>query len=574
MAGYRLAAIELLKDQLLFTPRRVLKEHVVRLYDLAVFQLHPQQTYPYDFICHRITGYRPASDAEALFEGRDLEADLSLMLLELSARAAPSAQAFREPTYSLEELARLWGVSPHTILRWQEHAPLFGCYVEEEGSRRLAFRFAAVLRFIRDNPALVDGVVAEALLSPACRKRVVAAARRTRKRSRTLSALAEHLGERLRLSPALVEHVLALDLRRNPGLGVYQGFQPTLSEAGRKRALELFEQGRRLADIGRELGCDRKTAYRSICREKAAAVLTSEVSCVDSPEFHQRRAEANILTEPESLRLADDGEPAAEAHQLPEDLPPYIRELYRTKLLAPERERWLFRKYNFCKFRMSELREQIRRRPCAMSLIRAYRGFAAQALGCRRELVRSNLRLVVSIAKRHLGPQTDFETLVSDGNMSLLAAIERFDYGKGFKFSTYASWAIIKNFAKSIPEENYRLRVYLTGVPELMDEVAAERALAGGRARQAEPVSTGGPLSGPGRPATHLRETVFALLRSLTEREQFILSARFGLAAAADGEEREPQTLEAIGQQLSLSRERVRQLERRALVRLRELVEQ
>jgi RNA polymerase primary sigma factor len=572
MAGYRLAAMELLKDQLLFTPRRVLKEHVVRLYDLAVFHIEPQRTYPYDFICHRITGYRPASDAEALFEGRDLEADLSLMLLELSGRAAPSPQAFREPVYSLEELARLWGVSPRTILRWQEHAPLFGCYVEEEGGRRLAFRFAAVLRLVRDNPALVDGAVAEALVGPGCRKRVVAAARRSRKRSRTLAELAEHLGERLRLSPALVEYVLALDRRKNPGLGVYQAFQPTLSEAGRRRALELFEQDWRLADIGRELGCDRKTAYRSICREKAAEVLTSEVSFMESPEFHQRRAEANILAEPESLRLTEAGGPAAEAHQLPEDLPPYIRELYRTRLLAPERERWLFRKYNFCKFRMRELREEIRRRPCAMSLIRAYGRFEAQALECRRELVRSNLRLVVSIAKKHLGPQTDFETLVSDGNMSLLQAIERFDYTKGFKFSTYASWAIIKNFAKSIPEENYRLRIYLTGGPELMDDVAAERVPAhfvGARwAREAERVPTQW-----ARPAAHLRETVLSLLHSLTEREQFILTARFGLAQAPDSQEQEPQTLEAIGQQLSLSRERVRQLERRALARLRELVE-
>ena len=75
------------------------------------------------------------------------------------------------------------------------------------------------------------------------------------------------------------------------------------------------------------------------------------------------------------------------------------------------------------------------------------------------------------------------------------------------------------------------------------------------------------------RPAAHLRETVLSLLHSLTEREQFILTARFGLAQAPGSQEQEPQTLEAIGQQLSLSRERVRQLERRALARLRELVE-
>ncbi len=560
MAGYRLAAVELLRDQLLFTPRRVLREQVVRLYDLAVFDIRSQRTYPYDFICHRITGYRPASDAEALFEGGDLVADLSQMLLELSARAGPPATVFREPVYGLEELARLFVVSPRTILRWQEHTPLLGCYVEDDQGRRLVFRFAAVLRFVRDNPVLADGAVAEVLLSPRCRQRVMSAAHRSRKRSRTLSEFAEHLAGRLKLSSTLIEYVLELDRREHPHLGVYQALQPMLVEAERRRAAGLFSEGWRLCDIARELDCDRKAVYRAICREKAEEILTTEVAFVDSPEFHERGAEARIFAEPESVRLGEGDEPprrgrkGTDLSRLPEDLPPYIRELYRTKLLTRERERWLFRKYNFAKFRMSEVREEVRRRRYAISLIRSYQRYQAEVLACRQELVRSNLRLVVSIVKRHLGPQTDFETLTSDGNISLLQAIEKFDYTKGFKFSTYASWAIIKNFAKSIPEENYRLRTYVTGVPELMDEVAAERA------REAEPSPS----------VVSLRETVAALLPSLTEREQFILSARFGLPGAGSAE---PQTLEQIGRHLSLSRERVRQLEKRALVRLRELIE-
>lgn len=553
MAGYRLAAIELLRDQLLFTPRRVLREQVVRLYDLAVFDIRSQRTYPYDFICHRITGYRPASDAEALFEGGDLVADLSQMLLELSARAAPPATVFREPVYGLEELARLFVVSPRTILRWQEHTPLLGCYVEDDQGRRLVFRFAAVLRFVRDNPVLADGAVAEVLVTPCCRERVVATAHRSRKRTRTLSELAEHLARRLKLSPTLIEYVLELDRREHPHLGVYQALQPMLVEAERRRAAGLFSEGWRLCDIARELVCDRKAVYRAICREKAEEILTTEVAFVDSPEFHKRGAEARIFAELD--RVGDDGDPPAkDASRLPKDLPPYIRELYRTKLLTRERERWLFRKYNFAKFRMSEVREEVRRRRYAISLIRSYQGYQARVLACRQELMRSNLRLVVSIVKRHLGPQTDFETLTSDGNISLLKAIEKFDYTKGFKFSTYASWAIIKNFAKSIPEENYRLRTYVTGVPELMDEVAAERA------RESEPSPS----------VVSLRETVSTLLRLLTEREQFILSARFGLPGAGSAE---PQTLEQIGRHLSLSRERVRQLQKRALVRLRELIE-
>ena len=79
-----------------------------------------------------------------------------------------------------------------------------------------------------------------------------------------------------------------------------------------------------------------------------------------------------------------------------------------------------------------------------------------QAVAVKNQIVRANLRLVVSIAKRHVGPTDNFFELVSDGNMSLIRAAEKFDYARGNKFSTYASWAIMKNFARTIPDEHRR----------------------------------------------------------------------------------------------------------------------
>jgi len=558
MPEYRLAPVELLKNQLLYTPRRVLRKHVVRLYDLVVFHISPHRTYPYDFVCHRITGYRPASDAEALLEGRDLIADLSQMLLELSRKATPEPEAFREPVYEAPRLAALLGTGPRTVLRWSDRASLIGCYVaEENGDRRLVFRFAAVLRFIRDNPALVDGALAGVLVSANCRDRVINAAHRSRKRSRSFDDFTGHLAEKLDLSPALVSFILELDREEHPELNVYRSLGPALSEDQEQRAAALFKDGRSVGDIASELGCSRRAVYGAVCRREAEDILAAEVQYIDSPEFHEPDAEETILVEPQSVSLGEDEGKPAKGLSLPEEVPPYIRDLYRTRLLSPERERWLFRKYNYVKSRMCELRDEIRKRRHCVSLIRKYRGYEAAALACRRELMRSNLRLVVSIAKRHLGPNTNFETLVSDGNMSLLSAIEKFDYTRGFKFSTYASWAIIKNFAKSIPEENYRLRTYVTGVSsELMEATAADRA--------EEPESSG--------PFANLREVVSGLLSSLSEREQFILAARFGLARGGVGS-LQPQTLEQIGNHLSLSRERVRQLEKRALDRLREMMD-
>ena len=91
-------------------------------------------------------------------------------------------------------------------------------------------------------------------------------------------------------------------------------------------------------------------------------------------------------------------------------------------------------------------------------------------------LVKCNMRLVVSIAKKHSVQTDNFFELLSDGNMSLLRAVEKFDYSRGNKFSTYASWAIMKNFARSIPEEKRRRERYLTSNDEFFDAAADTRS--------------------------------------------------------------------------------------------------
>src|SRR6266853_2533299 len=99
-----------------------------------------------------------------------------------------------------------------------------------------------------------------------------------------------------------------------------------------------------------------------------------------------------------------------------------------------------------------------------------------EAVKIKNEIVQANLRLVVSIAKRHVSGSEDFFGLVSDGNMSLIRAVEKFDYSRGNKFSTYASWAIMKNYARTIPEEKRRRERYVTGHEEMFEAAADTRA--------------------------------------------------------------------------------------------------
>jgi RNA polymerase primary sigma factor/RNA polymerase sigma factor len=233
----------------------------------------------------------------------------------------------------------------------------------------------------------------------------------------------------------------------------------------------------------------------------------------------------------------------------PGGLPAYLASLYEVPLLTREQEVWLFRRFNYLKYKAAELREQLDvERPSARLMDQIERLYE-EIVEVKNRIVRANLRLVVSIAKRRVSPGDSFFDLVSDGNMSLIRAVEKFDYARGNKFSTYASWAIIKNYARTIPDEHRRRDRFRAADSEMLHAAADRRAdeyqqrlAANDRLRQ-----------------------VGKFLDRLDQREQTIIIRRYGL-----DHEREPQTLKEVGAALGVTKERVRQIEAKALEKLRE----
>jgi len=139
---------------------------------------------------------------------------------------------------------------------------------------------------------------------------------------------------------------------------------------------------------------------------------------------------------------------------------PYLRELYNHPLLTHEQEAHLFRKMNYLKFRahglqkkLVELQQKRGKDTEQTALAKEILELKTQSEHVRNAIIQANLRLVVSIAKRYTGPDQGLHALVSDGNDSLMRAVERFDFSRGYKFSTYATWAIVKNFSRTIPNE-------------------------------------------------------------------------------------------------------------------------
>ena len=227
--------------------------------------------------------------------------------------------------------------------------------------------------------------------------------------------------------------------------------------------------------------------------------------------------------------------------------------LYRVPLLNKEQEVHYFRKMNYLKFRAADLREGLDVHKPKAKQMDQVESLLDQATDVKNLLIRSNLRLVVSIAKRHFKPHANFFEMVSDGNMSLIRAIEKFDYSRGNKFSTYATWAIMKNFARSIPAEHTRLDRFRTGSEEVFQSSPDERT------DQFEQELTN----------QRQHEAIMSILEQLDSREKDIILFRFGLQQGS-----EPKTLKQVGLHFGVTKERIRQLEARALNKLRKIAQE
>jgi RNA polymerase sigma factor (sigma-70 family) len=307
----------------------------------------------------------------------------------------------------------------------------------------------------------------------------------------------------------------------------------------------------------RSLGRSRRTGAGISDEERGLLqrILSKPMDYIDNEAFHKSEAPRVIYDDAPPVEKPD----VSWYRPLMDDLTPTRHETTKnvgTVLLTAAEERVLFLQYNFARFQVAELQRHIGpREPTedeAAKLLRWYR----IAVGYREQIAETNLALVLAMAKRTRMSEVDFADLVSEGNMALLRSVDKFDCGRGFKFSTYACRAILKAFSRQgMKLSKYRQRFPTDFDPALEKSNHLENMRSTHEKECAEEV----------------KHIVINNEADLTDVEKTVIHHRFGLES---GDESEPLTLEQVGQIIGVTKERVRQIQNKALEKIRMVLEQ
>lgn len=516
--------------ELRFTPKRQKLNQLTASIDLVGI-IEPDKEYPLEFVCFRITEYRRKTETfDINITGSELIDDLKTIISILSGQVDLKTDSIDEPVYSVEQIAKRFSISTKTVQRWRKSG-LFGwTFLYPDGKKRIGVVRSRLDRFLQDNPDITRRAKNFSKLSPEEKSRIIELAVELGSGSEiSRHNIYRQIAEKTSRAVETIRYTIIEYEKANPHIMIFAKPAGTIEPKDAAQLYKMYKQGVSIKDLTQRYHRSRSSVHRIINKRRAKTVQHKKIDFIDSREFMES-------DNPDILRENFD------FGVLKKDRSGY--------LLNKQQEAELFRRYNYLKYLVSAERLKIDPvNPSGRTLARL-ENYLEKIEHIKNVLIEANLRLVISIANKHKTTGANLSDLISEGNISLMNAVEKFDYTRGYRFSTYASWAIAKEFARKIPEEASRPDRASTADMSFIDHDMRNIDM------------------------IHI-DTVESAHRSLekviqdnlTEREQYIIRSHFGIYG--NRITRQKQTLKQIGDTLGLSRERVRQIELVALQQLR-----
>ncbi len=292
-----------------------------------------------------------------------------------------------------------------------------------------------------------------------------------------------------------------------------------------------------------------KTSVPRAMRKRVEALLLENYAFMDSLMFKNRGIEKELFDLDHEPEL-----PLTTWYQPTRDEAIDASMAATPTLMKPAEERTMFLRFNFCKRKLSALQKQILKDGLTRETGELFLDWHKKAEFYREYLTRTNLALVLAMAKRTRLGDVDFAEVVSEGNMALLRAVDKFNVDRGFKFSTYACRAILKAFSRTaLKASKYKSRFPVEFEPDYEKSDWADRK------RDAVEEDC----------VDELKQIVDRNLADLSDVEQTVIRRRFNWEQADES----PMTLEEVGQIIGVTKERVRQIQNKALTKIRHMME-
>lgn len=333
-----------------------------------------------------------------------------------------------------------------------------------------------------------------------------------------------------------------------------------MQQSDTKKSPSPLDQVRRRGRVGAAAGATPAQARTSVRKRLSvederllAQIMSGEQDFIDSPAFYEKDAERKIYKEVEDPPKPD----TTWYHPVMDDLSASRSRTVKSAqqvILTGAQEKILFHQFNYARYRVWKLQQEAwstdAKQPTPQQSEEVLRWHRV-AERVREQIAETNLALVLAMAKRTRMSEVDFADLVSEGNMALLRAVDKFDAGRGYKFSTYACRAILKAFSRQgMKLSKYRQRFPTDFDPKLERSNYLETKRSTFERDAADEV----------------KRIVLDNRADLTDVERTVIEHRFGLEAS-DNEK--PMTLEQVGQIIGVTKERVRQIQNKAMEKIR-----
>jgi len=528
--------LEQLLAQLRFAPQQQRLKQLDAAEKLLAI-IDTDMEYPFDFVCFRITGFHPRDLPEQqTIKGDRLKEDLHVFISKLSGWLAQPVAEQNEKVYTIEELAATFGVSTKTIHRWRRRGLSARKFIFEDGKQCLGFTQSALDRFIEAHPNLIARAKNFVRMTDSQKQQIIKqAARLAAETKLSRHQIIKRIADKTNRAHETIRLTLLNYEKEHPEKPIFKKPAGVIDAAQAAELYRLFKQGTDIRELMKRFNRNRSSIYRIINQRRAKALLAQKIEFVPSKEFLKENAGEKILAEPVKIQQPASAENFETFELLGEHLlPEYLQTLKDTPVLNREQERRLFRRYNYLKYLAVTTRAGIKPTLVSGEVIRQIEDYLAEAETIRKTIVVANLRLVVSIASRHVKSGASFLELVSRGNFALIKAVEEFDYTKGFRFSKRASLSIAKEYAKVSGKSTQLSRERAASLADIQRDLRATAAA---------------DLAAVERAHQSLTQVI---KNELDEREQYVILNHFGLTGSPV--KKKTKTLNQIGEDLSLTK--------------------